>query len=88
MNDSGNEPYLGSITNDTNKDRICICVFSSNLSFTFKYWTITNGKYLFKNGVKAVFTVPANTTVSVKAGVHSDHYGAGKIPYCTYYWAD
>lgn len=88
MSDGGNTPDLGSITNDTNKDKVCICVFSSNLSFTFKGWTITNGKYLFQNGVRAVFTVPANTTASVKASVNSDHVGAAKIPYCSYYWAD
>lgn len=87
MNDGDNSPSLGSITNDTNKDKICITVFSSNLSFTFKGWKITNGKYLFQNGTKAVFTVPANTTVNVSASVYSDHYGSGKIPYCTYYWA-
>ena len=88
MNDGDNTVDLGSITNDTDKDRICICVFSSNLSFTFKGWTITNGIYLFQNlsGAKAVFTVPANTTVSVKASVYSNHVGAGKIPYCAYYW--
>lgn len=88
MIDGNNTPNLGSITNDTNKDKVCICVFSSNLSFTFYNWIITNGKYLFQNGVKAVFTVPANTTVNVKASVYSDHVGAGKLPYCTYYWAD